>query len=129
MDCCWMSAQAVAAIVPAAGAGHRFGGAGRKPFVLIGGKPLLSRTLSVLQESAVIRWILVVTRAQDRARVVALLRRHRITKALPPCIGGASRAESVARGVARAMGGDVTVVSNPGRGSRFTLEIPRPPHA
>lgn len=108
-----MSAS-VAAIVPAAGAGRRFGGAGRKPFVAIGGTPLLLHTLRTLQASAVIRWILVVTRAQDRARVVALLRRHRITKALPPCVGGASRAESVARGVAALPEGAAWVVIHDG---------------
>ena len=45
-------------------------------------------------------WIIPVIRAEDRRAVAALLVRERITKALRPCLGGRSRAESVARGFA-----------------------------
>jgi signal transduction histidine kinase len=38
---------------------------------------------------------------------------------------GAGLGLAIARSVARAHGGDVTVQSSPGRGSRFSLEIPR----
>ena len=90
----------VAAIIPAAGRGARFRGRTRKPFVPIAGRPLLAYTLRTLQHSAAIRWIQLVVQPEERARVQALLRRERITKALPPCAGGASRAESVAKGLA-----------------------------
>lgn len=90
----------VAAIVPAAGAGQRLGGPVRKPFVRLNGHPLLAYSLKVLQESHAIRWIIPVVRADERAEIAAFLKRHRITKALPPCLGGSSRSESVARGFA-----------------------------
>lgn len=90
----------VAAIVPAAGAGQRLGGPIRKPFVSLSGQPLLTYCLSVLQGSPVIRWIVLVVRDGEQAQAATLLRRHRITKALAPCRGGRSRAESVARGFA-----------------------------
>ncbi len=89
----------VAAIIPAAGAGRRFGRA-HKPFIAIDGVPLLAHTLGALQRSPSIRWIVLVVRSEDRAKASALLRRYRITKALAPCLGGPSRAESVARGFA-----------------------------
>lgn len=102
----------VAAIVPAAGAGRRLsagprhrrgrwiGGAVSKLFVRLDGRPLLAHTLKALQDSPAIRWIIPVVPAGAQRQVSALLARHHITKALPPCIGGASRAESVARGLA-----------------------------
>ena len=90
----------VAAIVPAAGAGRRFGGRLAKPLVDLDGAPLLVQTLRVLQRSPSIRWIIPVVGARHRSVVRQLLRRHGITKALAPVAGGASRAESVARGFA-----------------------------
>lgn len=91
--------QAVAAIVPSAGLSRRFGGR-NKLFAPIGGVPLIVHTLRALQASPSIRWILPVVQKRDRRRLAELLSRHRISKALAPCLGGATRAESVARGVA-----------------------------
>ena len=90
----------VAAIVPAAGAGHRVGGPTSKLFVSLNGQPLLMYALSVLQESPAIRWIVLVVRDDERAQAEALIKRRKITKALAPCLGGTSRAESVAKGFA-----------------------------
>lgn len=90
----------MAAIVPAAGAGRRFGGRVAKPFVLINDQPLLAQTLKVLQGCDAIRWIVPVVRPGDRRRTAQLLKRYGITKALAPRVGGTSRAESVARGFA-----------------------------
>src|SRR3989338_3077410 len=87
----------VAAIVPAAGAGRRFGGRLAKPLVDLDGAPLLVQTLRVLQRSPSIRWIIPVVGARQRVFVRRLLRWHGITKALAPVAGGA---ESVARGFA-----------------------------
>lgn len=90
----------VAAIVPAAGAGQRFGGGLRKPFAALSGRPLVAQTLRALQESPAIRWVILVVRAEAQRAAEALVKRYGITKALPPCLGGASRAESVAKGFA-----------------------------
>ena len=95
-----MGTANVAAIVPAAGEGRRLGGRVRKPFVRLHGAPLLLHALQALQACAAIRWIIVVVADGERARVARLLTRHRVTKALAPCAGGSSRAESVARGFA-----------------------------
>ena len=88
----------VAAIVPAAGIGKRFGGAVQKPFVRLEGLPLLAQTLRVLQRSPAIRWIVVVVRAGEESRVSALLKPHRLTKISAVCAGGASRTASVVKG-------------------------------
>lgn len=88
----------VAAIVPAAGLGRRFGGR-HKPYTRINGQPLLAYTLRALQRSRRVDTIVLVVHGQDIARAQALLTRYRITKARPPCVGGASRAASVACGL------------------------------
>ncbi len=90
----------VAAIIPAAGAGTRLGGRTGKSFTPLNGQPLLVHTLQVFQQSPAIRWIVLVTRRGDVRAAARLLRHHRITKAIAPCVGGRSRAESVARGFA-----------------------------
>ena len=86
--------------MPAAGAGTRLGAAAGKAFVPLAGVPLLAHTLRALQASPSVGWIVLVVRKGEQARARALLKRHRITKALPPRAGGTSRAESVARGFA-----------------------------
>src|SRR3989338_6146661 len=90
----------VAAIVPAAGAGRRFGGRLAKPLLDLDGAPFLVQTLRVLRRGPSIRWFIPVVGARQRVFVRRLLRWHGITKALAPVAGGASRAESVARGFA-----------------------------
>lgn len=90
----------VAAIVPAAGLGARFGGPTRKPFTAVGKHPLLAHTLRALERSAAVRWIVVVVRPEECARAQRLLVRYRIRKAMLVSPGGASRAGSVARGFA-----------------------------
>src|SRR3989338_8313704 len=89
---------AVAAIVPAAGLGRRVGDSLDKLFADLDGRPLLAHTLQALQASPSVRWIIPVVRADARSRVERLAARHGITKASRACLGGASRAESVARG-------------------------------
>ncbi len=90
----------VAAIVPAAGASTRFGGRSGKLFARLCGQPLLIHPPQVLQQSPSIRWMQVVGREGEIQIIQQLLRRQRITKALVPCLGGTTRAESVARGFA-----------------------------
>jgi 2-C-methyl-D-erythritol 4-phosphate cytidylyltransferase len=90
----------VAAIVPAAGLGRRVGDSLDKLFAGLNGLPLLAHTLRALQASPSVRWIIPVVRADTRSQVERLAARHGITKLHRTCLGGASRAESVARGAA-----------------------------
>ena len=93
-------AHDVGAVVPAAGKGERFGGLQPKLFIPLAGTPLILQTLRALQEAPVIEWIIVVGRPEDLARLQRLIRRHGLRKVSAVVAGGASRAESVARGVA-----------------------------
>ena len=89
----------VAAVVPAAGVGRRFGSRTPKLFVRLHDRPLLAHALCALQQCPAIRWIILVVERRQYRRAQTLLKRYRITKALALCIGGSSRAESVAHGV------------------------------
>jgi len=93
-------ARDVGAVVPAAGRGKRLGSREAKALVPLAGKPLVFHTLQALQDVPAIRWIVVVVRPEDRARVLKLVRHHRLTKVSAVVSGAASRAESVARGIA-----------------------------
>lgn len=90
----------VVAIVPAAGAGQRFGGRISKPFAQLGDAPLLRHSLAILQATPAIRWIVLAVRAGDESAAADLVKRYRMTKVLAPCRGGRSRTESVGRAFA-----------------------------
>lgn len=81
------------AVVPAAGRGERFGGAGPKQYVPLLGRPLLSWTLGALLAEPAIRTVRVALSPGDR-------RFGRLPEARDPrvrtCAGGDSRAASVA---------------------------------
>lgn len=98
-----MSASAsrdVAAVIPAAGRGERLDRRLRKAFVAINGAPLIVHTLRVFERAPVISSVVVVAHPDDGARMRRLLRRAGVRKVTAVVAGGASRAESVARGVA-----------------------------
>jgi len=95
-----MSALRVTAIVPAAGAGKRMGQAVSKPYLLIGGKPILSYALDALSRSDEIQEIIVVTRAEEidlcKKDVVKRFDFSKVTAVVP---GGEKRQDSVYRGL------------------------------
>ncbi len=90
----------VAAIVPAAGNGLRFGGSLAKTFVPLLGEPMLLYTLRALERASSVRWIIVAAKESAHAELETLIRQAGLTKTVKLCIGGASRAESVSRGFA-----------------------------
>jgi len=88
----------VSAIVPAAGSATRMGG--EKQRLLLNGRPVLAHTLSVLQQTAVIDEIVVVARKADVEEFLSYRERFGITKLAAVVVGGESRQQSVANGLA-----------------------------
>jgi 2-C-methyl-D-erythritol 4-phosphate cytidylyltransferase len=89
------------ALIPAAGAGMRFGSDIPKQYTALAGAPLLRRTIDALNDAIVLEAIFVLLAPQDRLyaeRIGAI----RGVEAL--YCGGSSRAESVRNGLA-AIGG------------------------
>jgi 2-C-methyl-D-erythritol 4-phosphate cytidylyltransferase len=84
------------ALIPAAGASFRFGGAEPKQYALLAGTPLLARTISALNESVVLEAVFVVIARND---VWYEERIGEIPGVVPLRCGGRTRAESVRNGL------------------------------
>ena len=85
----------VVAIVPAAGSGKRLKTAEKKPFVRLGGKPLISYALKALNSSGYINTIIVAVERSSAGRLKRIINKYGITKARLIAPGGRTRAESV----------------------------------
>ncbi|NWF52107.1 MAG: 2-C-methyl-D-erythritol 4-phosphate cytidylyltransferase [Nitrospirae bacterium] len=83
----------VIAIVPSAGIGRRFGQ--KKPFHLLGGKPLIIRTIEVLESVNEIVEIIPVLRKEDIKRGIEVFKSYNISKTKRIATGGKERQDSV----------------------------------
>lgn len=83
------------AIVPAAGYGKRLGLKIKKPFLSLGGKPLISYALSALESSRFIDGIIIAVDRSSVGRLKGLVRRCGFKKMIGIVIGGRTRYESV----------------------------------
>ncbi|MCX5666600.1 MAG: 2-C-methyl-D-erythritol 4-phosphate cytidylyltransferase [Candidatus Omnitrophica bacterium] len=85
----------VAAIVPAAGSGHRLGAKEKKPFVLLAGKPLITYALLALDSSKYIDRIYVAADPDSIRRLEGIIVKYGIRKVVKVVAGGRTRAASV----------------------------------
>lgn len=103
----------VAAVVPAAGRGERFGGTGPKALVPLRGRPLVEHALAALGASAV--EVIVVAAPPDAVEAVAhAARRAAGAKVAAVVPGGSDRQASVARGLAALPAGPEIVLVHDG---------------
>ncbi|MBQ2697353.1 MAG: 2-C-methyl-D-erythritol 4-phosphate cytidylyltransferase [Clostridia bacterium] len=89
-------------IVPAAGLGTRMGALGGhgKQLLTIAGLPMIVHTLQALEQAETIAEVVVVTREEDIPEIGRLVSQYGLCKTKQIVTGGASRMESVARGLA-----------------------------
>jgi 2-C-methyl-D-erythritol 4-phosphate cytidylyltransferase len=85
----------VVAIIPAAGSGKRLGSREKKPFMSLGGKPLITYALKALNLSGYIDTIIIAAQASSIKRLKGIIKRYGINKARVVTKGGKTRAESV----------------------------------
>ncbi|MDD5681537.1 MAG: 2-C-methyl-D-erythritol 4-phosphate cytidylyltransferase [Candidatus Omnitrophica bacterium] len=85
----------VVAIVPAAGSGNRLGLRESKPFVLLGGKPIIIYALETLNSSEYIDTIIVAVQPRLIGRLKKIIKKYGISKARFVTAGGKTRSESV----------------------------------
>ncbi|NTU41588.1 MAG: 2-C-methyl-D-erythritol 4-phosphate cytidylyltransferase [Nitrospirales bacterium] len=105
----------VAAIVPAAGIGKRFGADRNKTLFPLLGKPLIAWTLEALQSCPEVTEILLVLKAEDRETGAQLLEEYGISKARKIVTGGAERQDSVLNGIRAAEGASVVLIHDGAR--------------
>lgn len=87
------------AIIAAAGLGTRMEGSRPKQFLELAGIPIIFHTLKAFEECAAIEEIIVVLRADDTASFLSLAQKQNLRKLAKVVSGGATRAESVLRGL------------------------------
>lgn len=92
-------APATSAVIVAAGNSTRMGKGVSKQLLKLSGVPVLARTLHAFAQSGYIDEIIVVARAEDMHDITLLLTKYGIKKPVRLVVGGATRAESVKRGV------------------------------
>ena len=85
-------------VVVAAGASTRMDGVD-KTLALLGGVPLIARTVAVFQASPQIETIVIVVAEQNVDAVRELAGTHGWSKVASVCVGGARRQDSVANGL------------------------------
>jgi 2-C-methyl-D-erythritol 4-phosphate cytidylyltransferase len=87
------------AIIAAAGAGTRMASDRPKQFLLLAGKPVIIHTLRVFEECDSIDEVSVVLPAAESAGFLSLAGKHSLRKVARVVPGGATRADSVKRGL------------------------------
>ena len=87
------------AIIVAGGQGTRLGGPRAKQFLQLAGRPIVLHTLQRFEQCAAIDEIVLVLPASETASFLAVAGRWNLRKLARVVAGGASRAESVWRGL------------------------------
>jgi 2-C-methyl-D-erythritol 4-phosphate cytidylyltransferase len=90
----------VTAVVPAAGRGRRMNAGVSKPYIMLGGRPILAHVLSRLNDSPQIDEIILVT---DRANLekarIEIVKRYELVKVKKIISGGLERTDSVRKAI------------------------------
>ncbi|MCD6336594.1 MAG: 2-C-methyl-D-erythritol 4-phosphate cytidylyltransferase [Candidatus Latescibacteria bacterium] len=107
--------MSVTAIIPAAGMGKRMGGVIPKPFLWIGGRPILAHTLDAFERcDSVDEVILVVGTADLQLVSEEVVDRYEFTKVRKILSGGEKRQDSVWEGLKAVEAGTEIVVIHDG---------------
>ncbi|MFH1007789.1 MAG: 2-C-methyl-D-erythritol 4-phosphate cytidylyltransferase [Candidatus Latescibacterota bacterium] len=105
----------VTAIIPAAGMGRRMGGAIPKPFLMLGGRPVLAHTLAQFERcDAIDDVILVIGTGDLHAGASEVVDYYGLTKVRKIISGGKERQDSVWEGLKAVEAGTEIVVIHDG---------------
>jgi 2-C-methyl-D-erythritol 4-phosphate cytidylyltransferase len=104
-----MKYEKVAAIIVAAGKGLRFGGAIRKQFLELAGRPILYHSILPFQNSALVHEIVLVVPSTELDAVRDLVQPWRMEKIKAIVAGGDERHHSVRNGL-QALSAEISIV-------------------
>lgn len=110
---CKSGKEGIPVIVVAAGSSTRMKGT-NKQLLLLGGVPVLIRTLFAFENSDSISNIILVVRNEDLFEIQMLTSKYNITKITDIVCGGATRQESVLKGFSRLKTSDKEVLIHDG---------------
>jgi 2-C-methyl-D-erythritol 4-phosphate cytidylyltransferase len=99
------------AIIAAAGHGTRMGGKRAKQFLELAGTPIVLHTLRPFEQCEAIQEIILVLPTQETAEFLALAQKAGLRKLAKIVPGGATRAESVLRGLLTVRSATVDIVA------------------
>jgi 2-C-methyl-D-erythritol 4-phosphate cytidylyltransferase len=99
------------AIIAAAGQGTRMAGERAKQFLELAGTPIIFHTLQVFEQCDSIQEIIVVVAAAESAGFLSLASKRELRKLSKVVTGGATRAESVLRGLQAVRETNVDIVA------------------
>jgi 2-C-methyl-D-erythritol 4-phosphate cytidylyltransferase len=99
------------AIIAAAGQGNRMAGKRPKQFLELAGTPIIFHTLQVFEQCDSIQEIIVVIAAAESAGFLSLAGKRELRKLSKVVTGGATRAESVLRGLQAVRETNVDIVA------------------
>ena len=99
------------AIIAAAGQGTRMASDRPKQFLELAGTPIIFHTLKAFEQCDSIQEVIVVLPAEESAAFLALAGKHGLRKLARVVAGGATRAESVKRGLLAIRAGDGEIVA------------------
>jgi len=105
----------VSAIVLAAGMGMRMGGQVNKHLLCLGGRPVIVRTLEAFQRCPDVHSIVLVAGNERLQPYRSLVEQHDLTKVSSVVLGGETRQESCARGLAAVTVADIVLVHDGAR--------------
>ena len=104
----------VSAIIVAGGKGARIGAGMNKVFLPLGGKEIISRTISVFESSSLVDEIIIVTASDDIPKMREIIWRDGYKKVSRIAEGGKERSDSVYNGLMLATG-DVSIIHDGAR--------------
>ncbi len=86
-------------LIPAAGSGRRMGSHRNKLLLELWGQPVIAWTLLAAEQSAAVEWLGIIGQPSDWPDFTAILAGLKLTKPVQLIAGGATRQESVERGL------------------------------